>query len=154
MANYLRWIGVVGAALLVVVDFFTSVSGYQQIMDVKNVNWFSEFIPYAFASVCLGFNAMAPHFTRQMFDEGFGSLSAIVISACFVLCYVFDCFSSLVTLLDTYVGIPNYELWTIYQAIKSLSFMAAVLFFLTALLLAASPFILQRFLEIGKPTNA
>ena len=111
-------------------------------------------MPIAVACVCLGFNAMAPHFVKKIFDEGFGTMNAIVIAVCWGACYFFDCFSSLVTLLDMYVGLPNYELMTIYNAIKQLSFMAAVLFFLTALLLAASPFILQRFLEIGRPTNA
>lgn len=150
LGNILKWAGIIGAVILLTIDLYTSITGFQKILPPLKTGPAADILPYAVAFVCLGFNAMAPHFLKRIFDEGFGSMNAIVIALCWGACYFFDCFSSLVTLLDTYVGLANFEFYTIYNALRQLSFLAMILFLLTALLLAASPFILQRFLEIEK----
>ena len=140
-------------------DWLTSISGFQMILGEGNGGMVAAFLPLAFATLALSFNAMSSFFfamfvqTRRELAQPTGErpdFTTVVTTILWFAFVFFDCISSLGGILSIYTGVMVTSWAGFQEATRTLGGFGALFALLVAALLSLSPFIVALFGEALK----
>lgn len=150
LVKWMKWLGMGAAGILCYISWTTTQEGFDILLPAQKENATTQLTPICVATLCLVTNGLAPYILRFFRDSNMTGFPVIVSIAIFGGLYCFDLLSSLASLLQSYIGVEGFGLTAIVGAFKKMDTMAALLFVLVAMLLAAAPFLITRFSELGE----
>jgi hypothetical protein len=144
-------VGLVGAILLCLFDFTSSMEGVRMVLPTRVVNYVTTLMPVAMAMLALACNAGSVYFFKMYEEQGLSSFASTWTFMIFIGFFAYDCLSSFVGLLSYYAGLEYPTFAGVVACLSEMGSVGAAAVFLLSALLASGPFLAARFSDsIGK----